>query len=109
MTEVYTGVPTLSLFPMKPCKFKVVRQIELEIPVRGDYNEIAPGVFPDESGEFDFSQDFIYFPAVTKVLLATKQYPDLEANQVFTPVGLELGEDVVKIPGSILEIIDTKP
>ena len=102
MTEVYSGVPTLSLFPMKNCKFKVVQQIEIEIPLKGDYNKIAPELFPDESGEFDFSEDFIYLPAITKVLLAIGQYPDLESNQVFTPLGLELREDTVAIPGSIL-------
>jgi len=105
--EVHTGLPTLSMLPMVNTNFMVVEKVEIEVPRSGNYHDVSNGVFGDDSGDFDLlSNDVLYLPSITKVLLAVNKYPNLKQNQLFTPSSLEFFEDVVKIRGSILEIIN---
>lgn len=110
MTEtVYTGLPTLSLLPMVSTNFKVVNTIKIDIPREGNYHELQPKVFSEEHGEFKLmDNDVLYLPAITKILIATNNYPKLAGNQLFAPLSFEFKEDVVEIQGSILEIISVE-
>jgi hypothetical protein len=103
---VYEGLPTMSLLPLAPTRFKVVDEIMIKLPRRGNYNEISPEVFDEAAGDFDLLVDgVLYMPSITRVLLATNQYPNLEGNQIFTPQALLFNDDSVEIKGSIIEIL----
>jgi hypothetical protein len=105
--EVHMGLPTLSMLPMVNTNFTVIEKIEIEIPRSGNYHELSSGVFDKDSGDFDlFSKGVLYLPSITKVLLAVNKYPNLKQNQIFTPMSIEFFDDVVKIRGSVLEIIN---
>lgn len=106
MHEVYKGLPTMSLLPLVNTNFKIIKTIKLDIPRKGAYNKIAPAVFGEDDGEFDLlSNDILYLPAITKILLAVGKYPQLNQNQIFTIRSFEFEEDLVVIQGGILEII----
>lgn len=104
--EIYEGLPTLSLLPLINAQFKVIGDIQIIIPREGNYHEMQPEVFDKDSGSYKLlDNDLLYLPAITKVLLATNSYPNLERNQLFAPLSFEFKEDTVKIQGSILEIL----
>ena len=102
----YTGLPTLSLLPLTNVEFNLVKELEITIPRRGNYFEIAPEIFREADGDFDILEnDLMYMPSFTKVLLACGKYPQLDPNQLFTPATFEFKDDEVIVTGSILEII----
>jgi hypothetical protein len=47
----------------------------------------------------------LYLPAISKVLFATRQYPDLKNNQYFMPLSMVFKEDVVEISGYVLDML----
>lgn len=103
---VYEGLPTMSLLPVAPTKFKIVDEVVIKLPRKGNYHELSPNVFDKDAGDFDLLADnVLYMPAITKVLLATNQYPQLEGNQIFTPQAIVFDETAVEIRGSIIEIL----
>lgn len=104
--KVYEGLPTLSLLPLVNTQFKVIKSIEIIVPREGNYHEMQPKVFKELHGDYKLlSNNILYLPSITKVLLATNNYPKLEGNQLFAPYSLEFTDDTVIIQGSILEII----
>lgn len=105
--DIYVGLPTMCLLPMNKARFKVIGGLKINVPRRGNYFDLAPDVFDDASGEFDLLvDDVLYLPAITKVLLATKEYPALKANQIFSPAALIFKNDEVIIEGMVLEILN---
>lgn len=107
------GTPTLLLLPARNYKFKVFeRDFSITVPRYGEYEKLSPELFSKEDGEFYFLQhsdeheaDILYLPALSKLLFATGQYPDLEDNQAFTPIAFVVREDEVEIVGNLIEMI----
>ena len=107
------GTPTAMLLPARNYKFKVYENdFVIKVPRRGSYVEFGEDVYTKEDGDFDFlqySEDdkayVLYIPAISKVLFATKQYPDMGELQAFTPVALIIKEDEVQIVGNLIEML----
>lgn len=103
------GTPPMVLFPAKNYVFKINDDnYEIRIPRRGDYHDLAPSFFPEDSGEFDILDEkskILYVPSITKVLFATSKYPDLNFNQFFVPYVLKFEETEVIIVGQIIEMM----
>lgn len=109
MAEVYQGLPTLSLLPLANTRFNVVGTTKITIPREGVYHELSPEVFDKEHGSFKvLDNNILYLPSITKVLLATNNYPRLKQNQIFSPYSFEFNDDSVIIQGSILEILSVE-
>jgi hypothetical protein len=102
------GLPTILMFPASNYTFKVSeKEFTLKIPRRGCYHDLCPEHFSIErDGEFciyDDESKILYIPAITKVLFAINQYPELEYNQFFAPIALVIDDDEVSIIGNIVE------
>jgi hypothetical protein len=105
--NIYVGLPTMCLLPMNKTRFKAVGGLRIVVPRSGTYNELSPEVFKEDAGEFDLlSDNILYLPAITKVLLATGEYPNLKANQIFSPSALSFEDDEAIIEGMVLEILN---
>ena len=105
--NIYVGLPTMCLLPMNKTRFKAIGGLRIVVPRSGTYNELAPEIFKEESGEFDLlANNILYLPAITKVLSATRKYPNLKANQIFSPSALSFEDDKVIIEGMVLEILN---
>ena len=108
-SEVQTGTPTMVMFPAKNFNFRVSKtEFTINIPRKGNYNELAPEVFNKEDGDFmvfDPENQILYMPAITKILFAVSKYPELQSNQLFAPIALLLNEDSVDIIGQVVEML----
>jgi hypothetical protein len=106
------GTPTMVMFPAKNYGFRVSKtEYTISIPRMGNYAELAPEVFNEDDGNFmvfDEENSVMYLPALTKILFATNQYPDLKGNQLFAPIALLINEDTVDIIGQIVEMLPNK-
>ena len=106
-SDPVSGLPTLLLFPASTYTFKVSeKEFTLKIPRKGCYHDICPELFTTEDGEFciyDDENKVLYIPAITKVLFAINQYPELEFNQFFAPIALVIDDDEVSIIGQVVE------
>jgi hypothetical protein len=106
--KVMRGTPPAVLLPANNYVFKVLNDHHVtEIPRRGKYSDIAPDFFKEDAGEFDILSDtgILYMPAITKVLFATKKYPDLKFNQLFIPHTFKIEDDKVIIVGQVIELL----
>lgn len=103
------GTPSAVLLPAKNYVFKVTDEyVLIELPRRGKYHDIDPSFFTEDDGEFDIldtTNNILYMPAITKVLFATKQYPDLKFNQFFVPHTFKIDEDKVIIVGQVIDMM----
>jgi hypothetical protein len=83
------GTPSMVLMPARDYVFRVSNEHHIiRIPRRGKYFDIDPEFFKEEDGEFnvfDEGSNIFYTPTIIKILLATKQYPELDFNQFFVP------------------------
>ncbi len=105
--EAYIGLPTMCLLPINKTRFKVVKNLRLEVVRKGSYHELSPKIFDKDSGDFNLlDNDVLYIPSITKVLLAEGKYPELKENQIFSPLSLTFTDETVIIEGMILEIIN---
>lgn len=111
--EIHTGTPSMVIFPAKNFQFRVsATEHKITIPKKGKYHDLAPNLFSEEEGAFDIldrENDVLYIPSITKVLLATGKYPELEPLQLFAPKFLLINEDTVDIIGQIIEMLPTTP
>lgn len=109
-TEAQVGTPTMVLLPARNYYFKVSEEeYTITIPRSGKYHDIDPEFFSEEEGEFNLFEGrskVMFMPAITKVLFATKKYPNLEANQLFAPLALVFKKDTVDIIGQTVEMLD---
>jgi hypothetical protein len=111
MTEkLVQGTPPLSLFPAKNYVFKVSDEhYVIRIPRKGNYHELAPDIFDEAAGEFnvfDEQTGIMFLPSISKILFATKKYPDLKFNQFFVPYSLFFeGDDEVLISGQVVDMM----
>lgn len=113
MTEakVHYGTPSMILLPSAKYKFTVDKNVySIVIPRSGTYHELDEEFFAEEEGEFNIYNDegLVDIPAISKVLYATKQYPDLAANQLFAPLYLHIREDSVEIVGQVIDVLQPK-
>lgn len=106
--EFQYGTPTMILLPARQYKFKVSKkEHKIVIPRKGLYNDLDSKFFSEKDGEFmllNNKSNILYLPAISKVLLATGKYPDLETHQFFAPVALVFKKDEVEIIGQIGEM-----
>ena len=82
----------------------------ITVPRKGKYKDIDPDFFNESDGGFDVLNDenIIFLPCLTKLLFATKQYPELKTNQVFAPLALKFKETKVEIIGQVVDLIPDK-
>lgn len=103
------GTPSMVLLPPRHYKFRVSeKHYKITVPRKGTYHELEPKFFAKEDGEFnllDEESKVMYLPAISKVLFATKQYPNLKNNQLFAPIALKFNEDTVDIYGQVIDLI----
>lgn len=106
---IHLGTPTMSLLAAKNYRFKVYnKEYKITVPRRGLYHELDPNTYKEEDGEFmlfDEESKVMYLPAISKVLFATKQYPDLEPTQIFAPMAFVFRDDEVDIIGQVVEML----
>lgn len=107
--QSHFGTPTMVLLPSRKYHFRVSdKEYKITVPKEGKYHDLAPEIFTEEDGAFcllDKENDVMYLPAISKVLFATEQYPDLANNQLFAPIALVFNESTVDIIGQIVEIL----
>lgn len=104
------GTPPAVLLPARNYVFKLPEENHvLEIPRSGSYHGIDSEFFPEDAGDFNvFTNDILNMPVITKVLFATKQYPELEFNQFFVIHGLKILPETLMIVGQIVDMMITK-
>lgn len=108
------GMPSMLLMPAGNYYFKIIEdRCEIIIPRKGIYadlvDEAARASFEAE-GSFNLYDDVnkvLYLANITKVLFATRLYPDLTEKQAFVPVFLlfEEKDDAVVIGGQVIEVL----
>jgi len=107
--EINKGTPPMVMFPPRNFQFSVSKkEHKITIPRKGNYHKLAPGLFPEEAGDFmiyDEENAVMYMPSITKVLFAVKKYPDLASNQLFAPIALLFNEDTVDIIGQVIDMV----
>ena len=107
--EAQVGTPTAALFPARNYSFKVVKNKHIiTVPRSGNYHKLAPEVFSEDDGDFmlyDDKNNVMYLPAISKILFATKKYPDLKSNQLFMPIVLIFNDKTVEIVGQVIEML----
>jgi hypothetical protein len=107
------GVPTMMMLPSRNYKFRVyMKDYIVTIPRRGKYMDLDEDIFSEEDGKFSVLRQskkeggqIVYLPSLSKILFATKQYPDLTDAQAFVPNTLVVKKDTVDIIGRIIEMI----
>jgi len=107
------GTPSALMLPSRNYKFKVYEDgYSIKVPRQGRYVDIDDKAFTKEDGEFKLLQfseseqaDVLYLPALTKVLFATAQYPDMKDTCAFIPLALIFREDEVEILGNLIEMV----
>jgi hypothetical protein len=107
------GTPTMVLLPSRKYKFKVFDKVHsIKVPRQGNYVDIDKKAYTEEDGEFDLLQysekeqaHILYLPAVSNVLFATNQYPDMKDGHAFVPVALVFRDDEVEILGNLIEMV----
>lgn len=106
--EVNVGMPSIGFLPVRQYTFKVsTDSYKLTLPNKGTFKELDPEFFKDIQDEsFEIFQDnVLQLSMLTKVLFAAKQYPELQASQVFCPISIELAGDVVNVFGQVVEFV----
>ena len=100
---VNVGVPSISLGPAVPRKFKELTGLtELAIPVRGSW----PASFGKE-GSYDIcpEEGTFLFGLVTEALLAHEVYPSLKDNQLYIVAGIDLDGETLTVVGKVVEVL----
>lgn len=107
------GLPPMLMLSANHYPYRIVgEKIKITIPRRGSYKDIDAEFFKDnpvgleDFDIFDEETNVIFPPQITKVLLATEQYPALKGNEVFVPLALIFNDESIDIIGSIFEMLD---
>jgi len=105
-SEEIEGVPTMGLVQAKNYKFKVSKDIfMITVPMQGSYHALDPEFFNEASGDFVvFDGKDLNVATLSKVLFATRSYPNLEDNQLFCPLKFSIAEDNIVIYGQVVQI-----
>jgi len=110
--ETQVGTPSMVLMPSRNYAFSVSKDIHVvTVPRKGTYYDLDPAFFSKEDGEFnlyDSSSGVMFLPALSKVLFATKKYPNLDDHQLFAPTSSVFKEDVVEISGYVVNMKESE-
>jgi len=108
--DALMGTPTIALLPAANYLFRVdKKEYKVTVPRKGVYEKLDPKMYSAKDGEFsllDKKNNVMYMPAISKVLFATKQYPDLKPNQLFAPIALVFRDKEVDIIGQVVEMLE---
>ena len=106
-TEVFKGTPSMALMPARNYEFKMEGKHKIVVPIKGNYVDIDPEFYSEEDGAFDLFLDGRTFNILelSKVLFATKKYPNLEPSQLFLPTLIAVVDDNVEIFGQVIEMM----
>lgn len=108
--KAQVGTPSMVLLPSRNYPFKVSEKMyTITIPRKGSYYGLDPSFFSEEDGEFELyneKEGVMYLPAISKVLFASKLYPDLENHQLFAVISIVFKKDVVEISGYVIDMLD---
>ena len=107
------GTPTALLLPARNYKFKVFTDMHsITVPKAGKYVDLDNELFDEKDGEFYFlryseEEDSytVFIPALSKVMFANHQYPDMKDSQAFTPISITIKGDEVEIYGNLIEMV----
>ena len=107
------GLPPMLMLSANHYPYRIVEgKIKITIPRRGSYKDIDAEFFKDNPvglEDFDILDEethVLFPPQITKVLLATKQYPALKENEVFVPLAFIFNDKSIDILGSVFEMLD---
>ena len=104
------GIPTMGLLPAKSFYFKVSEsKFKIVLPRKGKFTDIDADAYSEDDGEFIIVSDdnnAINLATITRVLFATKKYPNINKNQLFCPASLVVNGDTVEIYGQVVEMMD---
>lgn len=110
--KIMRGTPPSVSMKAKNYKFEVSENnFIIKIPKEGSYYDLDPTFFKKEDGDFNiFNEETktFYMPAITKVLFAKSQYPDLPEDHYFTPIAMQVVEDGLVIIGQVIKIFSEK-
>lgn len=104
------GTPSMGMLPARHYPFKVViDEYKVSIPRKGKYVDLDDDFFSEDDGEFnifDGRSKILYLPSISKVMFATKQYPDLPPNHLFVPAAIKFNKDTVDIIGQVIHMLN---
>lgn len=103
------GTPPMVMLPAKNYVFKSSNELyEIILPMRGNYHDLDPDFFPEDSGDFnvfDEKTKTLHLPVITKILFAISKYPDLKFNQFFAPIALKFNENEIVLVAQVLDMM----
>jgi hypothetical protein len=108
------GTPTMLLLPARHYAFTVSKQeYTLVLPRKGKYADLDSNASEEDGGFEILASDgklgqTLYIPSISKVLFATKQYPDLKEGEAFSPMAIKFTKDEVIITGYIITMMREK-
>jgi hypothetical protein len=106
------GTPPMLMLPAKNYVFKDNSKIfEITLPIKGSYHDLDPTFFPEDAGNFnvfDEEAGTIYLPVITKILFAISKYPELEFNQFFIILSLQLKDEEIILKAQVLDMMLAK-
>lgn len=110
MTDIIVkGTPPLLMLPAKNYFFKVYGdKHQLVVPKSGTFKDLDADFYKEEDGSFDlFNSETgtLDLAALSHVLFATKQYPDLDSAQFFVPYNVIVKENELHLLGQVIEIM----
>ncbi len=111
MTEnnIIHGTPPAVLLPAKKYSFELVGEnLIIKLPRKGNYHDLDPNFFDEDAGDFTIfnkENNIFYLPAITKVLFAMSQYPDLPDDHYLAPYAIQIVDDTVVIVGQVLRMV----
>jgi len=110
INDFEVGTPSLAFLPARHYPFIVVKkEHKITIPRKGKYVDLDKDFFSEEDGQFnilDNRKKTLFLPSIQKVMLATKQYPDLPPNHLYVPVALIFNKDNVDIIGQVIRMLN---
>ncbi len=116
MEQVKGVAPGFLLLPARDYDWEVQRRIEIVLPIKGSINQLL-GKKVEETlnlslNDEDDSDSFVVYEdnllllwEVIRVLFAQSRYPDLEDDESFNVVAVEIRGDDVVLHGQIIKSI----
>ncbi len=107
LAEVLNGIPSMALLPAKQFSFKVsTDRYMFKFPNKGKFSDIDSEFFAEDETEFEvYTEGNVNVSVITKLLFATKQYPELEPNQLFCPINFKIEDNEVTMYGQVVTML----
>ena len=110
--KVRSGLPSMGLLPMGNYSLKMYKkEYTISIPLMGNYKDLYEKNKNEDFCIIDSNDDGsvdLNLPMISKVLVASRQYPDLEPNQLFVPLKMVLKDEFLELTGNIVEFFNPK-